>query len=156
MTALELFSTLIFSFFSVWISIKDGKTRLIPRFPLYTGIILLLIFYISAFFLKYLSTIDFLLYAAGAILSPLLFFTVRLINKDKLGMGDVKYSLFCGLYSGIPSAFIGFVSATLICLLYTLIRKKKRSEKIPFGPFMFAGSLLAILVKNLLIRYYIE
>lgn len=67
-----------------------------------------------------------------------------------MGLGDVKYSILCGLCAGANLAFLSYAVASLICALYFaskyLLDKKTGKKnghkaKIPFAPFMAAGIL---------------
>ena len=156
MTLTQFFSALIFCTFSAYISFCDAKTRLIPLFPLYAGIILLIIFYTVSFFTRFIDLNYFASHIIAALLSLSLFTLVYLAKKEALGLGDVKYSFFCGLFAGLPEAFIGFFLSCLLAFTCILAFSSSKRKKIPFAPFLFAGTIIPILVKNLLNRYYIK
>lgn len=84
---------------------------------------------------------------AGAV-SLAFFFFLHLVTKGRgMGFGDVKLSLFLGLFLGpvgtAISLYIAFLTGAVVGLILIIWRKKKLSTgTIPFGPFMAAGALI--------------
>lgn len=83
-----------------------------------------------------------------------------LLHPDGLGWGDVKLAGVCGLYLGWLGAGVWVVGAILAFALgatYGLalvgLRRANRKTPIPFGPFMIAGTMLAILAGGPLAGY---
>jgi leader peptidase (prepilin peptidase)/N-methyltransferase len=71
---------------------------------------------------------------------------------DAIGRGDVKLAGVLGLYLGWfgqPTWFmgllLGFVFGGLVAVGLLLTRRASRKTEIPFGPYMMAGALVAIL-----------
>ena len=135
---------LIFALFSIAAVVKDIRELMIPDWTIIAGSAALLAY--QALFARDLIVQGLL----GAALSPLLFYAVRRITNFGMGLGDVKYSILCGLCAGASLAFISYAAASLICALYFatshLLSKKTgkksgRKAKIPFAPFMAAGIL---------------
>lgn len=64
--------------------------------------------------------------------------------------GDFKLVLFIGLAVGYPVAYFAIPGLTiltgLLTLFYKLIKKKKWSDKIPFGTYLGIGTALVILL----------
>jgi leader peptidase (prepilin peptidase)/N-methyltransferase len=78
-----------------------------------------------------------------------------------MGFGDVKLSGVLGLYTawlgwGVWAAglFLGFFLGGLFGVLLIAVRRGGRKTAVPFGPFMLAGALLAILVGDQLVDAY--
>ena len=146
---------LIFAIFSIPAVIKDIRELMIPDWAVFAGSTALLAY--QALFAKECLVQGLL----GATLSPLLFYAVRRITNFGMGLGDVKYSIPCGLCAGASLAFISYAAASLICALYFatshLLSKKTgkkngRKAKIPFAPFMAAG-VLAVCAAARIILY---
>ena len=83
----------------------------------------------------------------------------KLIYKeDSMGMGDVKYAFILGLLlgwkNGLLAVFIAFISAALIILLLFIFKKLTPRQRIPFGPFMSIGLLVALVWGNNFINWY--
>ena len=88
----------------------------------------------------------------GALLLFLLYFALAWIYPAGMGLGDVKLAGVLGLYlawlgwgSLIVGAFLGFLLGALVGVGLILAKKAGRKSRIPFGPFMLAGALLAVL-----------
>lgn len=89
------------------------------------------------------------------------FFALALAYPAGMGYGDVKLAGVLGLILGYLSwsallvgAFAGFLFGALAGLAVLASRRGGRKSAIPFGPFMVAGALVAILGADVLARVY--
>ena len=78
---------------------------------------------------------------------------LTLASGGAMGMGDVKLAGVLGLnlgYYSLPSLFfatlLAFVLATLWVIGGVVARKLTLKSAVPFGPFMFIGSFIALLM----------
>lgn len=86
----------------------------------------------------------------GFILGGGIFFLCWLLTKKGIGAGDVKLFAVIGAYTGSGVLFpIMFLSA-LLSAVYGIImlgfHKLKWKDSIPFGPFVAAGTMIALLM----------
>jgi leader peptidase (prepilin peptidase) / N-methyltransferase len=90
-----------------------------------------------------------------------IFFVLHVFSPRSMGFGDVKLSFTLGLALGwigwgelVLGLFLGFLYGAIvgIGLLVTRVRTKKQA--VPFGPFLAAGTLTAILVGGTIITWY--
>lgn len=91
--------------------------------------------------------------AALWVLYALLFLVSGLIGPGAFGWGDVKLAGVLGIYLGwlgagacFAGTFYGVLLGGLFALALVISRRGTRKTAIPFGPFMLAGALIAILV----------
>ena len=96
----------LFVIFSLYNSILDLKTLHISLVCNYFGFGV--VFFILLIFFKN----RFLEYFLGALFLFCIFFVVRMITHQGLGLGDIHYSLFCGLVSGCPNFIISAFCAS--------------------------------------------
>lgn len=97
---------------------------------------------------------SFLLLLVGSLLGLvggfLILLVMSLITKGGIGMGDVKLISTMGYLSGIAASFYTFFAATVLCLMVTLFllifKLKKIKDELPFGPFLFIGYCIVILL----------
>lgn len=80
-------------------------------------------------------------------------------SKGKwLGGGDVKFSLGMGAWLGASLVLVGvlaaFYSASIVIIPLLLLKVVKRKQPIPFGPFLIAGTIIAMLWGQDLINWY--
>ena len=79
-----------------------------------------------------------------ALLGGLIFGT-----DSAIGMGDVKLMAPVGLFLGwklcLEALFISVVLSGMAGLLLVLSRRKKKSDSIPLGPFIAAGTFTAVM-----------
>ncbi len=80
-----------------------------------------------------------------------------------MGLGDVKLAGVLGAFSGfigwgtlLVGGFLGFLLGGLVGGALMLVGRAGRRSKIPFGPFMLVGALLAILVGQRVFEGYLR
>jgi leader peptidase (prepilin peptidase) / N-methyltransferase len=98
--------------------------------------------------------------AAGAIAFAV-FFVLHLVSPRSMGFGDVKLSFVLGLSLGwlgwgevLLGLFLGFVYGALVGVTLIALRLRERNQALPFGPFLAAGALTAVLVGDAIITWY--
>jgi leader peptidase (prepilin peptidase)/N-methyltransferase len=95
-------------------------------------------------------------FAAGAVLA-----LPSLVNPRGMGMGDAKLIAVLGLFLGravAPAFFIAFVVGTVVGV-GVIARKgmmEGRRTRIPFGPFLALGGVVAILAGDELVQLYLD
>jgi leader peptidase (prepilin peptidase) / N-methyltransferase len=97
----------------------------------------------------------FLTGLAGLAAAWLLFVMQALIYPAGIGRGDVKLSGLLGLYLGwlgistlIEGLVLGYLLAAVAGLALLAARRATRKSQVPFGPFLLAGALAAILLSG--------
>ncbi|MEX2100630.1 MAG: A24 family peptidase [Acidimicrobiia bacterium] len=89
------------------------------------------------------------------------FFTLHIVSPRGMGFGDVKLSFVLGLSLGwlgwgeaLLGLFLGFLYGAVIGILLVVTRIRARNQQLPFGPFLAAGAMTAILVGTQLVDWY--
>jgi leader peptidase (prepilin peptidase)/N-methyltransferase len=97
----------------------------------------------------------------GGVALFVFYFLLAVISPGGMGFGDVKLSGVLGMYLGYLSwgvlalgAFLGFLIGGLVGVALLLARRAGRKSKVPFGPSMIAGALIAIWVGQPVIDWY--
>jgi leader peptidase (prepilin peptidase)/N-methyltransferase len=112
--------------------------------------------------------------ALGAVLEPsylpeqliagagaLVFFLLpALIHKKGMGMGDVKLAAVLGLYLGrnvAPAIMIGLVLGVIVGAAVVAVKgvSEGRRTKVPFGPFLAMGALVAFFAGDAIVHSYL-
>jgi leader peptidase (prepilin peptidase) / N-methyltransferase len=98
-------------------------------------------------------------WALGALGASLFLFLAALAYPAGMGMGDVKLALLLGAMLGrtVPVAMmVGMISA-LVPSVVLLVRHGSAARKlrIPFGPFLALGGIVALFAGNLLLDAYL-
>lgn len=95
--------------------------------------------------------------AAGAAL-----LVINLISPKGMGMGDVKLALVLGLFLGwinlghvVLGVFLGFLFGALGGVVLIALKVRKRSDHVPFAPFLAGGAALAVLVGEPILAWYL-
>jgi leader peptidase (prepilin peptidase)/N-methyltransferase len=91
------------------------------------------------------------------------YFLLAFIYPAGMGFGDVKLAGLLGLYLGwlgwgelITGGFLGFLFGGVVGVGLMMVRRAGRKSQIPFGPFMLAGALVAILAGGSLADLYLD
>jgi leader peptidase (prepilin peptidase)/N-methyltransferase len=89
------------------------------------------------------------------------FFILHVASPAAMGFGDVKLSFTLGLFLGwlgwgyvFLGLFLGFLYGALIGMTLIVLRLKTRKDHVPFGPYLAAGTMTAILVGQALLDAY--
>ncbi len=130
------------------ITVTDIERRRIPNVVIYPAIVLAAA---AAFVTPGLDPWRALV---GGAVGFAIYFAIALGGRalygpGALGEGDVKLATFIGLITGFPLVFVAIVvailaaGATSLILLVTGIRGRR--DPIPYGPFLVAGAVVALL-----------
>jgi leader peptidase (prepilin peptidase) / N-methyltransferase len=106
---------------------------------------------------------DLLRAGLGMVALYAFYFLLALVYPAGMGFGDVKLAGVLGLYLGwlgwaevVTGGFLGFLFGGVVGGGLVLVRRAGRKSKIPFGPFMLAGALVAILWGGALADLYLD
>ncbi len=90
------------------------------------------------------------------------YFLLALINPSGMGGGDIKLAGVLGMLLGwvgwwpvLVGALAGFFIGAIAGLLLIAVRRAGRKSKIPFGPFMFAGTYVGLLFGEQIGAWYL-
>jgi leader peptidase (prepilin peptidase)/N-methyltransferase len=99
---------------------------------------------------------------AGAVLFAV-YFLLAFIYPAGMGFGDVKLAGVLGAYLGwfgwgvlVVGGFLGFLLGGVVGGALMAVRRAGRKSKIPFGPFMLAGALVAVFFGHSLADLYLD
>ncbi|HET7736641.1 MAG TPA: prepilin peptidase [Nocardioidaceae bacterium] len=91
------------------------------------------------------------------------YFVLAFLYPAGMGFGDVKLAGVLGLYLGwlgwgelIAGGFLAFLFGGVVGIALMAVRRAGRKSQIPFGPFMLAGALVAILWGGALTDLYLD
>lgn len=96
--------------------------------------------------------------AAGAFL---VFVVLHLVSPRAMGFGDVRLSCLLGLDLGwigvgevVLGLLLGFVYGAIVGLALIVTKVRSRRDHIPFGPFLAAGAMTAVLLGDVILDWY--
>lgn len=119
----------------------DLKYLILPNFSTY----ILILTALMGIFLNGKNLIPYLLSAIGA--SGFLYILNLITKGEGMGLGDVKFAIFMGLFldwqKTILAFYIAFITGAILGLTLILLKKAKRNTIIPFGPFLVFGTVIA-------------
>ena len=90
--------------------------------------------------------------ALGGALAWGLLLIIHLVSPRGMGFGDVRLAGLIGTALGwlslghvLLGLFLGFLLASAVGLTLIAARRRTRKDRLPFGPFLAAGAVLAVL-----------
>ncbi len=150
---------LALTYLLIAITFVDIDHFIIPNGFIFTGIIIL----IFGLQLKWIS-IDWAEAASGAFVFAGFLFTIGFIGqfilkKESIGFGDVKLGLVLGGFLGVEysilALYISFALSGIFVLIMLGGKLIQKNAKIPFGPYLAAGCLIALFTTSPLGGNYI-
>jgi prepilin signal peptidase PulO-like enzyme (type II secretory pathway) len=137
------------------IFIYDLKHYIIPDKILFPAIIITFLYQL---FTNFNLIINFLI---AVVIASGFFLTIFLISKGKwMGFGDVKLAVLMGLLLGVQNVlvalFLAFFLGSVISIMLIIFNKKRLKSEIPFGPFLIAGTFLAMFWGQQLVLWYLN
>jgi leader peptidase (prepilin peptidase)/N-methyltransferase len=104
---------------------------------------------------------DFVRGVVGAVAGLAVMLALNLISPRGMGMGDVKLSFVLGLYLGflgwgelILGFFTAFLLGAVVGVALIALKLRGRKDSIPFGPWLAAGTVIAALWGEPIVRWY--
>jgi leader peptidase (prepilin peptidase)/N-methyltransferase len=142
----------------VALSLIDLDHFLLPNRVLYpTGIAMTALFGLAAILDD--ATDDLLRALLCGLVAFLVFFAIHVISPRGMGFGDVRLSLVLGVALGWLSwrhvylgLFLGFLLGAVVGVALIATGVRTRKDHVPFGPFLAAGAVIAILAGGELLR----
>lgn len=99
--------------------------------------------------------------AIGSLAAWFAMLVVHVISPKGMGFGDVRLSAVIGLFLGwielelvLLGMLVGFLLASVIGIGLMVAGRRGRKDAVPFGPFLAAGAVLAILFSRQLLEAY--
>ncbi len=98
--------------------------------------------------------------AGGVVFLGLYYGAIAFLKKEGLGFADVKYAAAAGLLLGwqkfIFAMLMASVAGAVIMSVLNRVRKADKQTEHPFGPYLAAGTLIAMLAGDGIIGWYID
>jgi leader peptidase (prepilin peptidase) / N-methyltransferase len=151
---------LLFAWLLVVVAVIDARTRKIPNRLTYPLTPALLVLMIVAALLN--GAPDRILpVVVGGLGGFAGLLVLALIQPKGMGMGDVKLAGFIGIGLGylgwehvLLGLFGGFLLGGVVSMVLMIAKVRGRRDLIPFGPYLSAGAILALLVGEPIIEAY--
>ena len=87
---------------------------------------------------------------AGMAATFVILYFVHRITKSGFGMGDVKILSALGFMFSISctlsTVLFGMILTAVIGITLILMKKKTRKDSVPFGPFIFVGFIISVIL----------
>lgn len=140
----------------VVIFVYDLKHYIIPDKVLFP--VIAITFLYRLFEVLDFRILDYILSGLGA---GAFFLFIFLVSGGRwMGFGDVKLAFFMGLFLGYPNIlaalFLAFFLGAIIGTGLIVFGGKSLKSKIPFGPFLIAGTFLALFWGEQLVNWYLS
>jgi leader peptidase (prepilin peptidase)/N-methyltransferase len=100
--------------------------------------------------------------AIGSAVAFAILYVIHFLSPKGMGFGDVRLAAVLGMHLGwieLPEValglFLSFLVASVVGIGLIVTKRKGRKDKVPFGPFLAAGTLLAVLFGDRLLALYL-
>jgi leader peptidase (prepilin peptidase)/N-methyltransferase len=97
----------------------------------------------------------------GGAVAFFVFAALHVVSPRSMGFGDVKLALVLGLFLGylgwgevVLGLFLGFLYGAIVGIGLIVTGLRTRKDHVPFGPFLAAGTLTAILVGETILDWW--
>lgn len=145
----SLVMLMIFFPITIVVSYIDSKEYIIPNKIIIPGAIMgIAVKVFESIYIK--SYIPILNSFLGFSIGFIIFLIIFLVSKEKMGMGDVKYIGFIGIYIGMLGALktimFASIAATVFAIPFLLMKKMNLKSSLPFGPFLSIGAYIYIII----------
>lgn len=87
---------------------------------------------------------------------------IHLVSPGGMGFGDVRLSFILGMFLGwisyghvLTGLFLGFLLGAVVGGGLVLVRLRARTDHVPFGPFLAAGTSLAVFAGGPIVRAWL-
>jgi leader peptidase (prepilin peptidase)/N-methyltransferase len=96
----------------------------------------------------------------GIALGGGIFFLIILLSGGGMGGGDMKLAAMVGAFLGwklaLVAFFLGVLLGGLMAVALLASGRRKRKDRVPFGPFLAVGSVLSLFWGEGLLRWYLS
>jgi len=153
---------LIMSCFLIIVFVYDLKHYIIPDKIIYPAILVSGIWYlVSGIFFNLYTKYEMLNTIYSAVGAAAFFLAIVLISRGKwMGVGDIKLAFLMGLILGwsniLVALFLAFFIGAIIGIGLIATGKKTLKSEVPFGPFLVAGTFLALFWGQNIINWYLN
>ncbi len=96
-------------------------------------------------------------YVAGSLGAAAFMFALAMLWPGGMGPGDIKMALFMGAVLGahvLVAMFAAFLFGSIAGVYMMVVQKRSRKAKIPFGPYLALGAVLAIFLGEMILTSY--
>jgi leader peptidase (prepilin peptidase)/N-methyltransferase len=94
----------------------------------------------------------------AGVASTAFFFLIAFVKPGGMGMGDVKLAGMMGFYLGksvLVALFLGFLLGAVVGVAMIASGRKGRQSRVPFGPFLAIGGIVALFFGHGLLETYL-
>jgi len=144
------------------IAVIDLKERLILNklvFPAIPVVLLLATFFPMGMAAGKAPPDSFLSSLLGGAVAFVILLLPALIWQGGMGWGDVKLAGLVGIASGFPGCLVSMglaiIGGGLMAIALVIFWRRKRRDVIPFGPFICAGTLAALVWGEAVTAWYL-
>lgn len=128
----------------------DLDQRLLPNVLTYPLVVYAVAIYLLGGSPFILSAEDFAWAAGAAVVVPVALYLLAIpFGSGAIGEGDLKLLVSVGLFGGLAKLFyaliVGAAAAGIVVGILVFIRRLSMKSFVPYGPFLIAGTLWAIL-----------
>ena len=97
--------------------------------------------------------------AGGVVFLGLYYGAIAALKQEGIGFGDVKYAAAAGLRLGwqklLLAVLVASVVGAVVMVITNRLTKAEKRKEYPFGPYLVAGTLIALFIGDSVISWYL-
>jgi leader peptidase (prepilin peptidase)/N-methyltransferase len=100
--------------------------------------------------------------AVGGVAGFVMLFVIHVVSPKGMGFGDVRLAGLLGVALGwlgighvFLGLFLGFLLASVLGVALIVLNVRSRKDRLPFGPFLAAGALVAVFLGRPVLAWYL-
>lgn len=161
LNTLEFSSWLVMLTGLIALAVFDIKWFILPNVLVYPLIALALVTKLSVSYFTEGLQAGVIATGGGIFVGAGLFYLLYAVSNGKwIGGGDVKLGILLGIILGPKSAAvalaIAFILGSLVSLPLLMFKIVSRKQKLPFGPFLILGIIIARLAGDKIANWYLS
>jgi leader peptidase (prepilin peptidase) / N-methyltransferase len=141
-------------FLLIIITFIDIEHKIIPDGLIIFGIALGMFFNILYFKTQFLGGL------LGFLIGGSILLIIALVTGGSMGGGDIKLMAMIGLYLGLAGTrltmFLSFIAGGVFAVILMIYKRVDRKYEMPFGPFICASALVALVWGDRLLNWYLN
>lgn len=154
--SLDILKFYVFASILIVLGVIDYKTSYVYSSTVVVSLVSGGIFMLVEFFYRGINPMHFI---SGGLIGFITVELVRVITKG-IGNGDPEVVAVCGIFLGIrgviSTLLLSILIGGFIAMILLIFKDKKRTDRIPFVPFISIGAFISMIYGNEIINQYIR
>jgi len=151
---------LVIAVMLITLAAYDGRWLILPDKVMVPLIVVALCYVVTMAALTRSPQVALGAFEAAVAAGGAFFLLVAATKGRAMGGGDIKLAFAMGLILGVQGTAVAMLAAfnvaAVVGLVMIAVRKRKRRDQIPFGPYLVGGTIVSFLFGRTLVAWYLR